>query len=204
MSSEWDQASWFAKWTFSVANPMLDKGVQKTLVFDDMMKIPDDDYSRKLVQKLEYHYQTSHNFWFIPRLMIALLKTTYDSWLIITFYTIIEGVIRIALPLVLIYLLKALQDDHANMAYLWAGILSILGLLQTCVHHILFYYSMKVGWNWKNATTALIYSGLYKLNKGVLQNTMSGRMVNLISNDVARFEEFTVVSRTYFFELTLS
>jgi len=52
-----------------------------------------------------------------------------------------------------------------------------------------------MGWNWKNASTALVHLKLLHLDSGVLQSSGSGTgmMVNLISNDVSRFEEFAIV-----------
>jgi len=54
---------------------------------------------------------------------------------------------------------------------------------------------MRLGWNWKNASTALVHLKLLHLDSGVLQSSGSGTgmMVNLISNDVSRFEEFAIV-----------
>ena len=58
---------------------------------------------------------------------------------------------------------------------------------------------MRVGWNWKNASTALVHLKLLHLDSGVLQSSGSGTgmMVNLISNDVSRFEEFAIVMQPY-------
>jgi hypothetical protein len=55
---------------------------------------------------------------------------------------------------------------------------------------------MRVGWAWKNTTTALIHDKLIGMDANKLQSSgaSTGMMVNLISNDVARFEEFAVVS----------
>lgn len=191
--SEWDVSNLFQKWTFSVANPMLAKGQQKVLQFEDMMHIPKDDHAGKLLRQLKQTYKTSRRFWFMPRLMVALFRMSWPTWIIITFYTISEGIIRIALPLVLIFLLRSLGDQDVRYSYIWAGVISGLGIVQTLVHHVLFYYSMRIGWKWKNVSTALIYDGLFQLSGGALQGTMTGRMVNLISNDVSRFEDFAVV-----------
>jgi len=56
-----------------------------------------------------------------------------------------------------------------------------------------------MGWNWKNASTALVHLKLLHLDSGVLQSSGSGTgmMVNLISNDVSRFEEFAIVMQPY-------
>ena len=49
-----------------------------------------------------------------------------------------------------------------------------------------------MGWQWKTATTGLIFNSLFKL-KG-MNVTGTGKLVNLISNDVSKFEEFSVMA----------
>lgn len=52
--------------------------------------------------------------------------------------------------------------------------------------------TMRMGWQWKTATTGMIFTTLLKL-KGI--NTVgTGKLVNLISNDVSKFEEFAVMA----------
>ena len=99
-------------------------------------------------------------------------------------------------PLLLQYLLKALENSSSRECYMWAGILSGVGLFQVVIHHALFFISMRMGWVWKNTCTALIHDKLIGMDAIKLQSSGAGTgmMVNLISNDVARFEEFAVVS----------
>jgi hypothetical protein len=206
--STWESATFWEKWTFSVANAMLKEGQLKALKFEDLLDIAEVDTSEPLVESLRGAYATSKKFWIFPRIFVALFKINVRYWLIIVFYTIVEALIRIALPLTLIFLLHALQSDSAKDGFIWAGVISTLSLLQVLSHHVLFFFSMRVGWNWKNATTALIYEGLFKLSSSALQATMTGRMVNLISNDVARLEEYPTVSASkwsyaLFLQLTL-
>jgi hypothetical protein len=196
-TAEWDSSSFIAKWTYSVANPLLQLGLTKTLQFEDLLKVPSEDVSSKLMKSLKRNYRNSTSFWFIPRLMIALLKTTHHRLMIVCIFNILESSIRIALPVILIFLLRSLQNNDSLLTcYMWAAILGGLSIVQTIAHHVLFCFSMCMGWNWKTACTAMIHDRLFFLNAGVMQNsrTSTGMLVNLISNDVARFEEFSVVS----------
>jgi hypothetical protein len=195
--SEWDSSTFLGKWTFSAVNPLLNLGLTKTIQFEDLMEIPSDDASSKLMIILKENYRTSTSFLFIPRLMIALFKTTWYKLIVSVILTIVESIIRILLPVILIFLLRALQNhDSLRNCYMWAAILGGFGIAQTIVHHILFYQSMTMGWNWKSACTALIHDHLFNLSGGSMQNTITstGMLVNLISNDVTRFEEFAVVN----------
>ena len=64
--------------------------------------------------------------------------------------------------------------------------------LQVLIHHVLFFYSMRVGWNWRSVTQALVFEHLLSLDSSSLENSSKGNLVNLISNDVDKFERFTV------------
>jgi hypothetical protein len=139
-----------------------------------MMAIRKGDTSNVLHHRLRLTFNKSKKFWFIPRLMLALFKLRPFEWLAILFYTILEGLIRIALHISLIFLLRSLGNESSTNAYIWAGVMSGLVLIQTFNHHILFFLSMRLGWHWRTATTAFIYEGLFNLNGGGLQSTMSG------------------------------
>jgi hypothetical protein len=49
---EWDTASLFAKWTFSVANPMLMRGLEGPLAPEDFMLLPEHERVRGLLEKV--------------------------------------------------------------------------------------------------------------------------------------------------------
>lgn len=197
ISGEWDSSSIWNKWTFSVPNIMIKVGMTKALEFDDLLQIPSADQSAKLMRRLKRHYRNSKAIFFIPRLLVALFKLLgTKNMLLIGFYIMAESAFRVALPIVLIFLLTAIPSGTANECYIWAGVLGALSLGQVFSHHIGFLLTYRCGWNWKNATTALIHDRLFYLNGGTLQgsSTSTGMLVNLISNDVSRFEEFAVVS----------
>lgn len=195
--NDWDEGNFFNKWTFQVSNRMINEGNKEPLQYNQLSDICDRDTSYFLMKRLESVYQSSKSFWFIPRLMVALIRCNIRDVVIMLFYTITEGASRIVSPIILIFLLRALQDDSkgADEAYMWAGLLSAVAFAQVVIHHVLFFFSMRLGWNWKNACTALVHHHLLTLDGATLNASGSGTgmLVNLISNDVSRFEEFTVV-----------
>jgi len=202
--SEWDKASEFDKWTFRVSNNLLNLGKTKALQLEDLYKLSSHDVVGKLLPDLKGSFDKSKPIWFIPRLMVALFKSHKLEVFLIIILTLSESAIRILLPVILFKLLNALEDLSSPIrnSYKWAAILGGLGLAQTVIHHILFQLSMRMGWNWRSATTCLIYDRLFLLNGAALSMFNTGKLVNLISNDVARFEEFTTFS-TYSWEAIL-
>lgn len=75
------------------------------------------------------------------------------------------------------------------------AVLCALNVMQLLVHHVLFLITYRNGCNFKNAATNIIFDNLLKLNASSLSETSTGKLVNLVSNDVSRYEDFLVVRR---------
>jgi ATP-binding cassette subfamily C (CFTR/MRP) protein 4 len=94
--------------------------------------------------------------------------------------------------------LDALVRGDAGKAYTWAGVLSAINIIQVFIHHVLFFFTMRLGVNWKQSVISLIYSRLFYLNSSSLTGSSksgklgTGKLVNMISNDVYKYEEFSV------------
>ena len=139
--SEWESASLFSKWTFSVANPMINKGMRVPhQSIDDLMKLSREDFSGPLVDELTRQYTSKNTFFFyLPRLVYSLIRAHWRDWIIVHLLAAAEGCTRIASPVVINYLLQALSEKGSQgMAdsYTYAGILGILNLLQTGMFHV--------------------------------------------------------------------
>jgi hypothetical protein len=196
--SDWDTANIFSKWTFTVAYKMLRLGLQKPLQLDDLMILPKHDHASTLIPDLAKAYKVHTSAYKIPRLMVAAYHCHKDIVFLSGFYTFLEGALRIACPVVLGLFLESLQDTNTGrtMAFLLAFAISILNLFQAVTHHVLFFYTMRLGYNFRTSTVGMIFDTLFKLPGGALDSSEidTGVLVNLISNDVARFDEAAVVS----------
>ena len=195
--SEWERGSFLGKWTFSIANPMLKEGEKKALEYDQLLHIPKRDRSEEMLPSFREAYNISKPFWFMPRLMVAQIRWAYVDVIFISVFTVLEAGCMVISPLLLNYLLESLEnEDPDRTCYMFAALLSGVGIIQVIIHHVVFFVTMRLGWNWKNVTTALIHEKLIQMDVNILQSSGSGTgmMVNMISNDVARFEEFPVVS----------
>eukprot|EP01032_Pedospumella_encystans_P029578 gene29578-33398_t len=193
--SEWEKASTFTKLSFSVANPMLCVGQEKPLEFDQLLLIPRKDRSDEMLPLLREAYKNSKPFWFLPRLMVALMKFRWVDLTYAALMTIADATSMLITPYLLRRLLAALVNGDSNrQCYMWAALLTGVGFFQVLNRHVFVFVTTRVGWNWKNATTALIHDKLIQMDVNILQSSGSGTgmMVNMISNDVARFEEFPI------------
>ena len=226
-STSWENINIFNKWTFSFANEMLNLGLERPLQVPDLLPLPKRDEVDYLCQRLEKCYEISKPIHFYPRLMVAMIRSHWFDFTIMILWALAEGAVRVGSPVVIRVLLYCLSDRTKKQeAFIWAGVLGALGVIQAVIHHILFFYSMRLGksslslsslsltsssslslslsslsgWNWKNATTAMIYKRLFKIKGNSLASAHidMGTMVNYISNDVSRFDDFsTFVSFFY-------
>jgi len=117
--SEWEQASFYQKWSFSVAVDMINEGQRQPLDFQHLMQIPRRDYSSQMVHRLKYHYDSSNSFYVVPRLLVALLKAHYFDVALIAILTLSECTCMVISPLILRYLLQSLNPSYSiDQAYM--------------------------------------------------------------------------------------
>lgn len=134
--SEWEEANTYMKWTFSVANPMINEGMKGPhQTIDDLMRLSEDDHSMPLVDRLIIEYNAPRKFYYyFPRLVFSFFKAHCGKFVIVHLLAASEGCTRIASPVVINYLLQALLvPGPVGLAdsFKYAGILGILNLVQT-------------------------------------------------------------------------
>ncbi len=194
----WDESSFLSRWTFSLATPLVQLGDTRPLEIDDLIRLSEKDKCGNMAGRVKAAYASSRSIFFFPRILVALWRAFWWDCTVCGFYSLVEGATRVASPVILAFLLHELQspDSPAWRAYMWGTVMCVLNLLQVVVHHVLFLISMRNGWNFKNSTTALIFDNLMMVRNSALESAgmSTGKLVNLLSNDVARYEEFSVVS----------
>ncbi|XP_015517778.1 probable multidrug resistance-associated protein lethal(2)03659 isoform X1 [Neodiprion pinetum] len=107
----------------------------------------------------------------------------------------LEFLVRITQPLMLAGLLRYYRSDNVNgskmskdEAYLWAGGIILCSTLNFLVIHPCMLGIMHTGMKIRVACCSLIYRKVLKLSKSALAETTVGQIVNLLSNDVNRFD----------------
>jgi hypothetical protein len=207
-TSEWELANPFMKWTFSVVNPLIKLGETKQLNLEDLLELPQHDNSNRIVTNLERDYVNSSSFLGFPRLMVAMWKSNILEFSLCALLTLTEGLLRIACTILLGYYLDDLQDPNSpwRNSFILAAIISVINLLQSIVHHIVFKISMLMGNNVKIATIGMVFDHLFQIKGMALESSTvtSGQLVNLISNDVQRYEECAVVRIILYFNVFMS
>ncbi|KAF2882882.1 hypothetical protein ILUMI_23292 [Ignelater luminosus] len=171
------------------------KGYKKTLEVNDLYNPLKSDRSSLLGNRLEKkwnrHLLRTKKLSTTPSLLKVLLQTFWPEYLGLAIILILmDLVFRLMQPLMLGKLLDYFTADSTvtrNDALLYAG--AVVGLNAATAflanQYMLnsFHYGMKVN----AACCAVIYRKALRLSRTALGETASGKVVNLLSNDVSRF-----------------
>ncbi|XP_071455801.1 probable multidrug resistance-associated protein lethal(2)03659 [Hetaerina americana] len=180
---------------------MFKLGYKKPIVEENLFKPLPSDSSEYLGDKLEKHWEDQEakckangkN----PSLFIALLKTfgpEYFSWGLLL--SMNELILRMIQPMFLGKLLsyfKVETTTSRNEALLYAsGIVGITAINAFILNHYMI-KTFQIGMKVRVATCSLIYRKSLRLTCTALGNTSIGKVINLLSNDVARFDVASLI-----------
>ncbi|KAJ8918369.1 hypothetical protein NQ315_008063 [Exocentrus adspersus] len=181
---------------FTYTIDMFRKGYRKTLDVDDLYnpirsdrsKILGDRIERKWLKQSEAANKKNKK----PSLLKVLVATFWPEYLYLGVILVCMDIfVRLSQPLMLGKLLEYFQPipTITKTEALWyAGAIVGLNALSALLinQYIMdaFHYGMKV----RAACCALIYRKALRLSKTALGDTASGKIVNLLSNDVSRFD----------------
>ncbi|KAL3283448.1 hypothetical protein HHI36_006593 [Cryptolaemus montrouzieri] len=165
------------------------------LELKDVYKTQENDKSKKLADELqkvwdkEVEYSKLRNK--EPSLLKAIFKAyalDYFGWGLLLFFNAV--VIKALQPLVLSGLIKLFtQGEYTTEDVLiYAGGMCVLSLLTTLLGNQINCGVFLMGMRIRVALSSLIYRKILKLSQLSLGKTAAGQVVNLLSNDVARFD----------------
>jgi ATP-binding cassette subfamily C (CFTR/MRP) protein 4 len=99
---------------------------------------------------------------------------------------------RLLIPLYIKRLLDYYTPNQTEVtrqqAYIFASVLVLLSLIRVLFAHWYLFQLHILGIKVRIACSALIYRRCLKLKKSTLEKISVGRLVNLLSNDVSRFD----------------
>jgi ATP-binding cassette subfamily C (CFTR/MRP) protein 4 len=109
----------------------------------------------------------------------------------------IEIAVRVGSPLLLRQFLDWLVLNNASgteaaptsQGWMWAGILAAFSYCYVLVHHQLFWRGMRMGMNARLQAIGAIEAKTLRLNAAAVADVTGGKIVNVVSNDVRRFDE---------------
>lgn len=184
----------FYTWTI----PLFHTGTQRKIQLLDLYKALPEDKSEGLGDRLEYQWnkqvknaREKPNR--KPSLLVALIKTFFWEYSIYgVFFFLQHVVLRAPQPFVLSMFIGGFeateQSRSLSTMYITASLLVAISLLTIFLWHHGNFGSMSVGMRIRIAVSSLIYRKIIKLNKTSQGQTAAGQIINILSNDVQRFD----------------
>uniref|UniRef100_A0A5G2R8U0 Multidrug resistance-associated protein 4 n=1 Tax=Sus scrofa TaxID=9823 RepID=A0A5G2R8U0_PIG len=170
---------------FCWLTPLLRVGYKRRLEEDDMYSVLPEDRSAHLGEELQGAEKDARE----PSLTKAIIKCYWKPYL--------EGT-RIVHPVLLGKIISYLEyydpSDSAAFreALAYAAGLSVCVLTWAFLHHLYFYHIQRVGMRLRVAVCHMIYRKALRLSNSATRETSTGQIVNLLSNDVNRFDQVTM------------
>ncbi|CAG9768692.1 unnamed protein product [Ceutorhynchus assimilis] len=190
------RANILSKLFFTFLFPLFKKGYKQNLSEEDLCSALKEHESGYLGDRLteEWEKQLKKNPK-NPSLTVALWKVFGHQLIILGLvFMFIEIFVRLSAPLLLNQLLNYYDPDTTmtkTEAYYYAFGLAGCAFVSATFQHTYMLNNFHLGMKIRVATSTLIYRKALKLSKSALAETTVGQMVNLISNDVGRFEMAT-------------
>ncbi|XP_053311343.1 ATP-binding cassette sub-family C member 4 [Spea bombifrons] len=194
-------ANFCSKIFFCWLNSLFLIGHKRKLEEDDMYKVLPEDTSERLGEELQWYWeeekQKAQKEARAPRLTKAIIRCYWRAYSVLGFFTFIEESIKVIQPIFLGNVVSYFEindpsDAALANAYINAAALSVCTLLLAVLHHIYFYHVLRAGMKLRVAMCHMIYKKALRLSNTAMGKTTTGQIVNLLSNDVNKFDQVTI------------
>ncbi|XP_043548623.1 multidrug resistance-associated protein 4 [Chiloscyllium plagiosum] len=195
-------ANIFSKVFFCWLNPLFRIGYKRRLEENDLYKVPPEDGSERLGEELQRYWdkevQKAQKQARVPHLTNAVLKCFWKSYVILGAFTFLEETIRIAQPIMLGKVINYFENYNPDdteaykVAFGYVAGISLCTLFLAILHHLYFFHVQRCGMKLRIAMCHMIYKKALRLSNVALAKTTTGQIVNLLSNDVNKFDQLTI------------
>ncbi|XP_069858835.1 ATP-binding cassette sub-family C member 4 [Dipodomys merriami] len=183
-------------------NPLFKIGHQRKLEEDDMYSVLPQDRSKHLGEELQGYWDKevlrAEEDARKPSLTKAIIKCYWKPYLVLGIFTLIEEGTKVIQPIFLGKVINYFEDYDPNntvalhMAYGYATVLTVCTLILAILHHLYFYHVQCAGMRLRVAMCHMIYRKALRLSNLAMGKTTTGQIVNLLSNDVNKFDHVTI------------
>ncbi|XP_071086237.1 ATP-binding cassette sub-family C member 4-like [Haliotis cracherodii] len=192
-------ANFLSRTFFWWLNPLLKTGYSRQLETEDMYNVVEQDASGNLGNRLEDEWkkeikkqkETGKK----PSLMRALARCFGVQYMLLGIIVFIEEGTKVVQPLLLGGLIRFFTPESTiskEEAYLYAMAVSICAIVLAVAHHPYFFSVTRIGMQMRVACCSLMYKKSLRLSNKALGQTTVGQIVNLMSNDVNRFDQAVI------------
>ncbi|KAJ2998212.1 hypothetical protein HDV02_004714 [Globomyces sp. JEL0801] len=183
-------SSWYSQGTYSYITELLNRGYKRELSILDYPAVESNDEAQLLAGKILDDWNVElkkENPKLLHTLVTVRIFGLHFGLAGISYF--LEGIAQLMEGYFLSRLLLWFQTPNAPVdeVYWYGGFLSLALFIHGILHHVQFFETMRVGMRLRVGLTAAIYQKCLELSISNTQST--GLIVNLVSNDVQRFED---------------
>ncbi|XP_070656002.1 ATP-binding cassette sub-family C member 4-like [Bos indicus] len=183
-------------------NPLFKIGYERKLKQDDLYSVLPEDRSQRLGEELQGYWDReilrTQKDARKPSLMKTIIKCYWKLYFALGLLIFLEEGTKVVLPIFLGKIISYVEnydpDNSAALheAYGYAAGLSACVLVWAVLHHLCFYHMQRVGMRLRVAVCHMIYRKSLRLSSLAMGKTTTGQIVNLLSNDVNKFDQVTM------------
>ncbi|XP_022822031.1 multidrug resistance-associated protein 4-like isoform X1 [Spodoptera litura] len=190
------RANWFSKTWFVWMMPTFWRGYKRDLYDSDLTKPKESHLSDKLGDRLEKKWleeiALASKQGRKPSLLRAMTKAFWMSYAPSGIMFLIQALVLkpfqpVALSLMLTYWEPGSTMSYEQAVYCATAVI-MMSLLIAFLNHHGTYSTQQFGMKVRIAACSLIYRKVMRMSSGALAQTTAGQVVNLLSNDVNRFD----------------
>ncbi|KAI4565329.1 hypothetical protein MJT46_009672 [Ovis ammon polii x Ovis aries] len=182
-------------------NPLFKIGHKRRLEEDDMYSVLPEDRCQHRGEELQGYWdqevKRAEKDVQEPSLMKAIIKCYWKSYLPFAIFKLFEETFRILLPTYFEALITYFQNYDPSdsgalfKAYGYTAVLNVCLVIWAVLQHFFSYYTQRIGMRLRIAMCHMIYRKTLRLSNSAIGKTTTGQIVNLLSNDVNRFDSVT-------------
>ncbi|KAJ6220572.1 hypothetical protein RDWZM_006384 [Blomia tropicalis] len=193
----WDRISFLSKIFFTWPWALFFIGNKRDIQFEDLYQCPKDDESKKVADDLERNWNRELQSSKKPSLTKAIFRTYVPQFFpFFLAFTFQECVVSISQPLFLGMVLRYFENPdqgitRQNAIFYAVGIIGMMALYVS-LNYFCFASSLRIGQRIRVACCTLMYRKSVKLSRSAIAQTAVGQIVNIMSNDVNRFDELSL------------
>ena len=191
-------ANFLSKMLFCWLDPLLRLGRQRPLELADIHCVLPDDGSYRLGAVLEKEWQKEvkekedSGGRTKPSLGRVLIRVFGFRYLMLGFLLLIEEAVRVPQP-VFLWGLISYFTAHSQVtqteAYLYALGVSLSAVVAAQLHNYYSFEVARMGMKIRVSCCSVMYRTIMRMSSTAMEQTTTGQIVNLMSNDVTRAEE---------------